>query len=166
MLGNYTSEWVKYIVDSLTARDTERDYKRLMSLIQENSQQGGHQKGFIYGGDFYYDQDSTILERSEMKSLKLALKTEFVQFLQDRRAFYKEKQKLTQGISNLLVGCKNEQDIRDALPEIMITSLDHDFPARRQKEEAWTLRNKPLQFNEYEQTRGLIDFFITSRMLY
>lgn len=166
MSQDFTARWVNHIVGLLTDREIKQETKWLNTIISSNGSKGGHALGFTYAGKYFVSGEVTVHERALMRSLHKDLWGEMQDFWKAHNALDKEVQRLRQGLCVLLHPCKTAQDVRDTLPDI-VCRLDSALSKQdRTRPEAFTLKNNPIQLHEYAQTRELMDFFLTSRMIY
>jgi len=78
-----------------------------------------------------------------------------------------EKQLIKQSLSHLLIPCRSEQDIRDALPDCLSALMPRSIQALpRTNEEAWTIRNDERALRQYRKALPRIEFYSAARLIY
>jgi hypothetical protein len=138
----------------------------LTELIEANHDAGGPSHGFLFGGQFHTFLEHRDRPTAEKKLLAIALHARGRDYLKDVAMTAKEKTRLTQGVSQLLQSCRSLQDIRDALPDVVVALFSELTQLTRTRPEAWPFEGKPFQMHSYKQTADLLSFYVSNRLLY
>jgi hypothetical protein len=158
--------WVNRIVGELFQRDKRRLNMHLEELIEANHQAGGPPHGFLFGGQFHTNLPLHQQRQAEKKLLAPALHVSGRAYMKDISQTNAEKGRLTQGLSILLAPCQGLQDIRDALPDVVVSLFPELSSLSRMREEGWPFRDKPLQMHAFKQTAEILGFYVANRLLY
>jgi len=162
----YPRQIIEDVIEAL-GRSTEKLLKRQKEyLIHKNEELGGHSNGFLLGGHYFTKlEDQVKIHTAIKKPLHQSLYPEGLELLQGTKELEQDMQQLTQGLSVVLFDCRTRQDIRNALPDTVMYLLPNIFSVSRTKDEAWTLRDKPLQMMGYPKTAKLLNIYSAMRIL-
>lgn len=89
-----------------------------------------------------------------------------MEYVQDEKQTAQEFQQLWWRLSLLLKDSKSIQDIRDALPDTIVALFPELSALPRQRKEAWSFEDKPLQMVSYPKLAELLDFYVANRLIY
>jgi len=157
---------VDAIVETLVAKEMAHQEGVLRSLIRENADLGGSYHGFMFQGKFRTQLPKEQHKRATKKAPEPAMYPAISAYMADMKCVEQETQAVKQGISLLLWPCKTDQDCRDALPEDIVNLIPTMQMLPRQKPEAWSIGDKPLQKLQYESIKIKILYFLTTEMRY
>lgn len=155
--------YVKAFEKFLFEKDFNRLEKRVIELVNENHQYGGSPDGFLYKGVFYNKMRTNIISKGQRGNLMPEMEPMMAQYFGDTRKIENDRTKITQMLANLLLPCKSQQDVRDALPECLVEQAANLKQLPRTREEAFTL-NTPLLQQQYNEFKSLIDIYLVTRM--
>lgn len=121
--------------------------------------------GFIFYGEVF-DTPGLVNGRRTRVSLSRKLEGEMNDFIKDRNTVDLDRKLISQTLFAILKPCSSPQDIRNALPECLVSSLpEYKFMPRTQPE-AWTLAGDARQKMQYEKYASKIEFYSAARLLY
>lgn len=86
--------------------------------------------------------------------------------MEDIEQTHKEKTRLYNGLAVLVLRCSTLQDLRDALPDSVVSLFPELASLSRFREPGWPFEDKPLQAHDYRATEELLGFYVTNRLLY
>ena len=164
--SDFDSKILRPILADLFAKDSQVLRRDLEELIDANHQAGNPKEGFLLNGEFHTLMNSKSIPLENKRQIHVSLYGQTMAYIRQRDTCNKEKSRMTFGLVVLLTDCKTWQDIRDALPEILVKMVPGLTELKRTRQEAWTLEFKPLQQHQYQEIRDLIDFYFTNKLLY
>lgn len=158
------------LIDTLTTALLKQETKGIAQerdfLIDQNTELGNPQQGFLLGEGFFHKDSLTNLSGVTKKPLHFSLLDQGLGFL-DRLAQHEiDKQRLTQGLAQFLKSCTSLQDVRDALPEMVVKEIPMLSALPRTRDEAWQIAGDQKRQDQWDKTRELILFHFANRMLY
>lgn len=86
--------------------------------------------------------------------------------MEDVKNTEREHLRLRQGLAVLLSPCGSDQDIRDALPDVIVGFFPELNALPRFREEAWVFRDQPLKMHSHQQTVELLNFYACNQLIY
>lgn len=136
-------------------------------LSRENAErQSGARDGFFYKTDVYSHLDVRARKGAQFGSCHPSL-YEQADALHDRKKnLHFEKTRTQQALALLLTDAKTMQEVRDALPEFLISYFPEFKGVSRTRPEAWTLEGKPEKQAQYLKLRGLMEYYLVMKLLY
>lgn len=148
----------------------EHEFRRLkqteVRLIKENQELGGSGDGFRYQGAVYTNLQTNLISRGQFKPPMASMIPALAEFAEDSKTIVFDEYRTKQAMVLVLSGTKYRQDVRDALPECLVTFLPFLKDCSRTRPEAYTLADKPRLYNQYFELRDKIEFYLASKMLY
>ncbi len=150
----------------LFASDKRRLAEWVDRLVIMNQEAGKHQfHSFIYNGLFFRSSHVTgpIPKRA---SLHISLAPQMDQLLRDKKIIDDEKSFVRQAIVQLLDPCTDLQDIRDALPDCLVScipALSASF--ERTRPPAFTIKDNPRALRQYEKMLPNIQVYSATRLI-
>ena len=158
--------WAKVIADHLCSRDSRRLEAAKEELIRANHNAGGHPHGFLFGGKFHTNLPPVDQPAAEKKLLDKSLHSAGRDYMEDIKVTEREHMRLRQGLNLLLSFCSTDQDVRDALPDVVVGFFPELNALPRFKEEAWVFRDSPLKMHSHKMTADLMTFYACNQILY
>lgn len=162
--------WLKEIVDQLvkmifSSEDT-RIAKYKLEMVKRNRELGGNKDGFFFQGILYSDMLTHLSFKGDRGSIYPELEKEMLSFVNDINKINYDKVRINQALSLLIRDCKDNQDLRDALPNSLVSMVPSIANIPRQREEAYILKDNKRTYNQYMKIRSLIEFYVTAKLLY
>src|SRR5690606_33981686 len=71
----------------------------------------------------------------------------------------KDQQYIKQVLINLLKPCMKKYEIRDALPECLVSFFPELRSIVRPREHGWTLKDKPILYEQYQHALSKIEMY-------
>jgi len=125
---------------------------------------GPRETVFLLKGEIIsvFEQD---VKRNQVKPLHDSLMDMGVTYMRNRDKTNIDIKRITQGLTLLLRDCKTMQGVRDAIPNFLVSMTPGAGKYKRTREEAWTLRDRPMQLVQYEITVDLISKYLANRFI-
>lgn len=158
--------YVDKIMDGIGQIDKDRNQQLIDDLIEDNAIETGNPHGFLYGGNFFSHLEPKSYRLVTQEPLHASLRERGDQLVAALRQFKNDSQMLRQGLTVLLRDCETDQDFKDALPNAIAMVLPEFSQLKRTREVAWTLKEKPLLFDQYRHTEELLTYYLSSRILF
>ena len=121
--------------------------------------------GFMYKGEFYKPVD-TPNGKGKRPSLHINLWARMDEILADRAQVAKDMALIKQSLFAVMVPCKTDQDIRDALPEPIVAKLPDLSGITRIRQEAYTIADDERALRQYTKIRPKIDLYAMAALFY
>lgn len=158
----------KRLLQNLFEPEGRRLNGALLRLNQSNKEiQKSIFDGFTFEGQFHVPLMSVRNHGAgSFAPLHVNLTEDMRRYLADKKQITVDRQEISQAILQLTEECSTEQDVRDALPECLIGCLE-DFPRlSRQREEAYTIQDKPRALRQYQKVLPRMEIYSAGRLLY
>lgn len=150
--------------------DNRRLKDLLKTIINKNSQAlGFHTDGIMYQGTWFPDPETGSTARSPRVLPNEAVLDDMETYQRQLNKLNDDRDRLKQGLHQLLKSCKTIQDIRDALPESIVnldclSNLCASLP--RTRPEGYTLANSDRAKRQYEQILDNLKIYSVSGLFY
>lgn len=155
----------QYIVKGLMG--TQMNYLNNLryNIIQKNTELT-LKDGFFYRGQWYTNSTAKVPQKvMQASSIHESLLPEIQELEKQLREFNADKVSFNQGIGLLLGKCFNPQDIRDALPEVLVPLMDSpEHLLDRTRPELYTLTSD-LHIKQFEKVKEKIYFYLATALL-
>jgi hypothetical protein len=122
-------------------------------------------QGFIFNGAFYRPSDITG-PISGRRALHGSLWSEMESLEKDKKLTDSDKGFIQQTLYALLDPCKTDQDIRDALPECLVSTLPQLNRYERTRSPAFTIEGNPRALRQYLKILPTIEDYAAARLIY
>jgi hypothetical protein len=124
--------------------------------------------GFIHRGIYYIPKDAVWIRvaKQSKTALHLSLIGEMESFLKDRQRVEDDRKLISQVLFNLLSPCRSNQDIRNALPNCLVSVMPELAKLPRTDSEAYTLQDNPRALRQYEMALLKMEVFVATQLLY
>lgn len=122
--------------------------------------------GFYYKG-FFHTNTTAKVPQGKMKqdAIHDSLLPEMQEYDRQIKEFNADKVLFDQGFSLLLSKCSNPQDVRDALPDILLPVMGSpEHLLDRTRPEMYTL-SSPLHIQQFEKVKDKIYFYLATALL-
>jgi hypothetical protein len=101
-----------------------------------------------------------------MKPLHASLFGEMDTLLAGQATIQMDQSFISQTLFKLLYPCESNQDMRDALPECLVSLIDELHPLPRQREPAYTIAGDQRALRQYEKMLPQIELYVAMKMLF
>lgn len=159
---------ISELTEALFSAEYRRIEQSVKDLDRQNREIKGHTRhGFMYGGTVFVPKDAPHLrERGGYPSLAFELNQRGNFLVKDQNLIDTDKKMVEQLSYLLLKDCQTLQDVRDALPESMVSLSPELTKLMRLREEAYIIRDNERAFRQFQTLSEKIDFYTATRMIY
>lgn len=160
-------EVIKKITTSLFTAEERRLGKVRESLIVANKEfyRDRPHDGFTYSGKPYDPVGLTRGARTRVP-LHVDMTGRMEAYLSDLEQVWTDRHYISQILFTILQPCDSLQDIRDALPNCLVDTLDSVKRLPRVREEAYTIQNNTMTLRQYRKVLPRIHFYSATGLLY
>lgn len=164
--------FIHTILQSLFSAEERRLKNFIFKMNERNNEALGQNfDAFAYQGKVY--RCTTLLGRVRSPTLHHSLQSDMDVYLIDAKAIEDDKEAIKQLLFRLLEPSgftgHFDQDIRDAIPECVIDTINSHFPEiaclPRMRQPAFNL-NHERDFKLYEKVLPKLEFYSAARLLY
>lgn len=159
------------IIKRITTSLFEPEQRRLTAakdlLVKRNAEfyRDKPHDGFTYQGK-PYDYEHLGRGTRTRVSLHFELIDQMDEFLKDQEQVWGDRYYISQILHNILAPCQDLQDIRDALPNCLVDTLEELRSYNRTRPEAYTIQADKRAVRQYQKVLPRIEFYATARLLY
>lgn len=154
-------ELIQSLVEKLTAAEAKHLIGLESKLLAEHQEHYPRDKGFFVDG-FYFKGPNDFHYDTPRHSLKAELLERGRMLLESERQLNIDKDYFVQMFSVLFRRCQTMQEIRDAIPDILLPMMSPAYAKLdRQKEDGWSMNPEP-----YKRLKDKIYAHAANRMLY
>lgn len=163
------NKFITLLMEQLFAPET----RRLAIVINKLS---GHNKilkraaadGFLYGGILYMPTGSVVTAgpNQAKTSLDLSLNSEMDTWIQDQKAIRCDQDLVKQMLFRLLKPCKSVREIRNTLPECLISLVPELNAEPRTDPAGYTLEGDERAKRQFDKLLPKIEMYSVTRFLY
>ena len=160
-------EVIKRIAGSLFAAEERRLEKIKDQAIASNKEcyPDKPHDGFAYKGNSYFPAGLMRGARTRV-SLHLSLNGMMDEYLTDIEKVWTDRHLISQMLVPLLMPCSSAQDIRDALPNCIVDTLEDLKTLPRLRDAAYTIEQDTRTMKQYLKVLPRIEFYACARLLY
>lgn len=165
-------QWVDLIMSNLFAPDNRRLGSIVTRLNIANSEIKKQQFfGFMHMGHRYldprYETQKKALARSMMPTLSFQLQEDVREFDRDRMRIEVDKSKIQQALAPLLINCNDLQDIRNSLPECLVSFVPQvSHLPRTRNDNLVHIRSDKFAVKAYEKALPLMEAYSVANLLF
>lgn len=155
------------LLTSLFSSENARLRKRELALVSENRKLSPQKyDGFFYQGQFFTDLDRSIASKGIKSGLHPSLVPSMELHMKDKNEVEFDTRRVKQALALVLKDCRNTQDLRDALPNVLADMIDQIRGMPRTRPEGFTLMTDQRKFKQYQALREKIEFYSAAKLLY
>ena len=164
----FVDQCVEYALGCLFLAESKRIDKAITDLCQKNANlTGNHCFGFMYQARRFIpvmNMDS-LRKTKQLPTLHIKLADDVIAFHSDLMRLERDKNQIKQIFFLLLKDCTNEQDVRNCLPECVVSLTEYKnlYPKRLYD---GTQRLAPSIRQDYEKVLPKIEMYSVSYLLY
>lgn len=169
---NNTKQWC----DALISRLFEAENRRLDHIVEElvdanNALLGKPHHGFTFMGSKYipmkFDALRKALARQPVPTLSFMLQDQGRALEKDVQSIQFDKDRIRQVFVTLLTNCNDLQDIRDSLPDCVVSLVPElQVLNRKMAHPTWAIKSDRFALKAYENMLERIEMYAVSRLLY
>lgn len=171
-MSNGQDSWINKLLDRLMAELFKAETRRLQRMITDLNRtnreiSGGQAHAFIYNGEVYVASDTQqIPQRGTIPPLVPSLQFAMEDYLADRKVIEADRAQIRQVMFTVLYQCKDNQEIRDSLPDCLVQLFPDLRAMPRHLEQGFIIRHTPRVLRQYEKVLPKIEFYSATRLLY
>lgn len=158
------SEILADFVTELLSEDLKISQNKLTELIERNHALGNSAYGFLYAGKAY--SNNALFHKTSRRQLHPTLHEETHACVTGIQKMEIDSRRIHQGLMLVSRGCEDEQDLRDALPNIAKNLIPGFEALGRTRNEAWTIADNPTLMQSYKTGHDLMMFYFANRIIY
>jgi hypothetical protein len=165
---------MRKLIDGLVEKLFEAERRRLAGEINELNSRNKKLKnstidGFMYGGDFYapFGVAMTVVGKGQAKqTLHFQLNNEMDAWVREQKSINDDQTLIKQMLFCLLKPCQSERDIRNALPECLVSLVQGLNQHPRADEAGYTLRGDERGLRQFNKLLPKMELYSATRLLY
>lgn len=160
-------ELIKTICAQLFVAEERRLERVKEELIRSNKElfPARPHDGFTYQGKPYFPANLTRGTR-----VRVPLHNNLVEradaYLRDMEQVWTDRHLISQILASVLRPCETLQDVRDALPNCLVDTVEEVKKLSRMRDEAYTIQNDPRTVRQFAKILPRMEFYSTARLLY
>lgn len=159
-------ELIAVIIEKLTASEAKHLNGLESELLKEQQEYYPKDLGFLVNGT-YCSGSNPYVNTAPRHALHKNIAEKGYKLLNSYEILADDKKYFTQAFSVLFRDCKTVQDMRDAIPESLLSICPQVLQkCKRIKKEGWTMRNTDVGANKFEKLKNKIYSYIANRMLF
>lgn len=160
-------ELIEAIMETLLGAEYRRFSNWIDQLCKRNQEaRGDAGTGFLYEGRYYKPSNVIVQPDVKKNPLHISLHAEMDVLIRDRAAIDIDQHLIKQSLFGLLYPCKTGQELRDALPDMLLPLIPFIQHHRRTDDEAWSIRDNPRAVRQYARVLPRIEMYVAARMIY
>ena len=163
---NPVMELLDPVVSGLIMPEWRRLDAILKALILKNFTAGGHEDGFLHGGETYCLKKPFYLRGAQISPIHFSLFDDAEFCRQCRDDLKRDIKKLRQSLTVVLPRCRDKQDLRDAFPEVLIRYIPELQSLARSREEGHLLESTPVLHRQFEQAVKIALAYTANQLIY
>lgn len=153
------------MINEILLEEWNRLQKRLKDITTENQALGGTMNAFRYDGRLRGVVPLASLRGMKVKDLHPSLCDTFQYYLENVEQLQSDMAKIRCGLSVALVRCKTKQNVRDMLPDAVVTHIADLRGIDRMNPEGFLLQDTPVLQEQFSETVNLILDYMTRKLL-
>lgn len=155
------------LVNKLFTAEERRLDKIVETLDRRNREIGGHKpQGFLLQGKLYRPNNTILIAKTGIKPLAYELTDDGNKFLKDRIQIDQDRQAIKQILYKLVEPCQNAQEIRDTLPECLVSLVPELSKMERRFAKGFFAPKDDRFVRQYEAILPKIEMYSVSCLLY
>lgn len=157
---NWSETYSDQIIKKLFQPEERRHKQICEDFLKKNNEiLGENRDGFRYMG-------KAFLAAYNAAPLATELVTDFSKHLAYWNQVQRDQQYIKQILVNLLKPCVGRADVRDALPECLVSFFPELQGIARTREHGWTLKDKPMLYRQYINILPKIEMYYATSLIY
>lgn len=156
---------IEHIVETLFEAETRRLQAALDRLVEQHQEETKSSlMGFMFNGDYYWHSRNRVLSRLPM--MAWSLNDAMLDFLKDEKTIMLDKQQIKQMLFNLVSLANSKQEVRDLLPECIISLVPELSKIPRDREVETLIEHHPRLLRQYSKALPKMKVYVVSRLMY
>lgn len=157
---------IQVVLSDLLQFERKRLEGVLEKILQTNRKHGRSGNAFIHQGQVYSLLPICQIRGEPITEPHPAVTEDLDYYLNQKEELIRSEQRLKQGLSVVVGRCKTIQDLRNALPDILVHELPSLRGLSRTEPEGAMLESRPKLREQFEQTIDLALTFAAKRLFY
>jgi hypothetical protein len=160
------------LIDSLKKTLFTPEERRLQGGIDRLVDQAGDDDkqfllylGFSFSGDHYRHSRHQVIHK-HYPVLPFALNDEMEKWLKDKKAVALDKDQIGQMLFKLLYQANDLQEMRDTLPDCLISLIPTFSGMSRKFEQEFLIRHNPRDLKQFHKILPKIELYAMSKLIY
>lgn len=155
-----SESYSEQIIEKLFQPEKRRHKQICEDFLKRNNEIIGESRdGFRYMG-------KAFLAAYNAAPLATELVPDFSKHLSQWNQVQKDQQYIKQVLMNLLKPCVRKSEVRDALPECLVSFFPGLQGIVRTREHGWTLKDKPILYQQYKSILPKIEMYYATSLIY
>jgi len=160
------AHYINPLIESLTAPVEKHIENLKKDLIEQNQRLGGPEDGFLFRGTFWTTIPKNMQYLAEKRMLHSSLHDDGTHLFERTEQLKKDRLYMIQALGILLRKCSTNQEIRDALPDVVMNYLPSEIASLDRKMSAgWPMKGT-LASREFEKLDKTLTTYVASKLLY
>lgn len=163
----------KQLIDFISGELFKAEDRRLAGVVNDLSRSnretlGTHCFNFMYGGKVYMPTNAPTISTGPGSSVGLAfsLTNQMEAFLKDKANIDRDRKLIEQMIFKLIYQCCNEQEVRDALPDCLVSVVPSLSKLPRKLDQKFIIRHDERTLRQFEAILPKMEFYSVMRLMY
>jgi len=157
---DWTKNYSERIIKKLFQPEERRHKQICEDFLKKNNEiLGKNWDGFRYKGKVF-------LAAYNAAPLATELVADFAKHLAYWNQVQRDQQYIKQVLINLLKPCIKKSEVRDALPECLVSFFPELQSIVRTREHGWTLKDKPILYEQYQHALSKIEMYYATSLIY
>lgn len=157
---DWSKNYSEQIIEKLFQPEKRRHKQICEEFLKRNNEIiGENRDGFRY-------KEKAFLAAYNTAPLATELVPDFSKHLSQWNQVQKDQQYIKQVLINLLKPCVKNYEIRDALPECLVSFFPELRSIVRAREHGWTLKDKPILYEQYQHALSKIEMYYATSLIY
>lgn len=154
------------ILKELFRKEEAFQKKQIGKIIDAHIVKNPGFDGFRHMGHIYTHVPTSYRKHGKYNQLDSSLEPEMEDYMYRFSTIEEDRAMVRQALALILKPCKNTQDIRDALPDSLISLLPALQNLKRTKPENWSVMGNERACRQYKQLSDKIDYYVATHLIY
>jgi hypothetical protein len=164
---NPVQDVINQLVNNLFEHELKNIDETFHKLVIENQSLGGTMNVFLHDGLRYsHLPHHLIKDVKEVRELHPSLVPSMERHLTRKRNAEQDKRFVLNALSVVGQKCTTIQDMRDVLPEALVTEIPFMRNLPRMRDEGWVLDEHPQLLKQFQAAVEIILIYQVNRLLY
>jgi hypothetical protein len=163
---NPVTALIQPVIQSLLSSERETINKRINAILTENKALGGTHGAYTFEGKFYSISPRRAFKGIVVRSVATALEKRAKSIVNQIDELKVSEQRLTHSFAVIARLCKNAQDLRDALPDTLVSEIPFLKHMDRIRSEGEILADRPAILQQYQRAVDIALQIIGKRLIH
>lgn len=155
---------VSHAFSELFEPEKKAQRRKLELLIVENQAMGGTMGAFRFEGILITLQSTKAFRGQEVLCLRKELEPAYRLIQKAEKNLSQDILRIKQALSMVVPKCRNLQDLRDNLPEAMVSKIPSLSSIPRINEEGFSLNDRPHLIDQFRKASDLVFRYQANRL--